>query len=97
MVSEAGLEPASCLFRVKGKTLNLIKNYILLHNLSTDHFDLKKHNRKYKVITKTCPACANTFIAQKNHPREKQTCSRACSNRHFRSGKTILITKKIIK
>ena len=65
MVSEAGLEPASCLFRVKGKTLNLIKNYILLHNLSTDHFDLKKHNRKYKVITKTCPACANTFIAQK--------------------------------
>lgn len=72
---------------IKGQTLNLIKNYILLHNLSTDHFDLKKHSRKYKVITKTCPVCANTFIAQKNHPREKQTCSRACSNTHFRSGK----------
>ena len=47
---------------------------------------LKLKDLKYDTITKLCPVCGESFTTQKDHPREKTTCSYACSNTHFRSG-----------
>ena len=55
----------------------------LIEELDADisHFDGGKKKRfKYPVIEKTCPVCKNKFKASKGSPREKQTCSYACSN-----------------
>lgn len=70
-----------------GKSTKLVKDYILLHNISTDHFDMQYKNRKYVTITKSCPVCNKLFNTLKDNPREKYTCSHSCSNTYFRSGK----------
>ena len=41
---------------------------------------------KYEIIKKLCPICDVEFETQKEHKREKTTCSRACSNRYFQHG-----------
>jgi len=61
------------------KVKKLISNY--------DHSHFRKGIKcKYKKIKKICPICSKEFEAQEGHNREKQTCSYACSNIHFRSG-----------
>jgi len=56
--------------------------------LETSHFLLGgQATRKYPLIDKRCPVCGKTFSVGKGQPREKTTCSYACSNTHFRSGK----------
>lgn len=69
-----------------GKSTKLIKDYILLHNLCTKHFDMQHKNRIYPLVTKECPVCNKAFIIQLGHPKEKRTCSYSCANTHFRSG-----------
>lgn len=69
-----------------GKSSNLVREYINIHNLDTQHFDLQNKNRRYKLITKQCPICNKDFQTQENHPKEKMTCSYSCSNTYFRSG-----------
>jgi len=43
--------------------------------------------RKYPLVIKECPVCDTKFEASIGSPREKQTCSCACANTYFRSGK----------
>ena len=43
-------------------------------------------NTKYIDIKKNCPIC-NTIFITKNNKNEKTTCSYACANTFFRSGK----------
>jgi very-short-patch-repair endonuclease len=53
---------------------------------SIDHFDSlykNKLRRKYEEINKNCPICQKQFTTQKNHPKEKTTCSNKCSNTYF--------------
>lgn len=47
---------------------------------------IKYDSTKYVRATRSCPICGEPFITVINHPREKQTCSYACSNTLFRSG-----------
>ena len=42
--------------------------------------------RKWERVEKECPVCEETFIARKNHPKEKTTCSKSCAMSHFKSG-----------
>jgi hypothetical protein len=54
-----------------------------IEHLDNSHFG---PFRKYPVIYKTCPVCGKVFKEAQGKPREKTTCSHACSNTHFRSG-----------
>jgi len=40
----------------------------------------------YPQIEKTCPVCNKSFKTGQNAPKEKTTCSHACSNTFFRTG-----------
>jgi very-short-patch-repair endonuclease len=70
-------------FADNGKTRNLIKDFINRYSLSTVHFGLKNHTRKYISIEKTCPLCKSIFQTLKGHPKEKKTCSSKCANKFF--------------
>lgn len=59
------------------------KARIAIGNLNTDHFGPK---RIYPLLAKQCPVCNASFTVRKGAPREKITCSHACSNTYFRSG-----------
>ncbi len=72
---------------INGTGIRLVTSYIEKYNLSTEHFDKQNKNRKYNLITKNCPVCNKEFKTKANNPREKETCSHACSNTYFRSGK----------
>lgn len=60
-----------------------------------DEVELKKidishlRSKEFKVerITKNCPVCNTEFKTKLNHKHEKTTCSYACANTYFRSGK----------
>lgn len=67
-----------------GKSRQTIKKYIAELNLNTNHFGLNSYKKKYETIYKECPTCKVTFQTQKNHPREKVTCSIKCSNSFFK-------------
>lgn len=54
--------------------------------LNIDNPNLNKNQIKYERYEKICPICGKAFQALKNHKKEKQTCSYACSNTLFRSG-----------
>lgn len=67
--------------------IKYINSLIIKYNLDISHFQsYGRFVRKYEKIEKTCPVCGKVFETQKNHPREKTVCSRACSNTYFRSG-----------
>lgn len=70
-------------FADNGKTRNLIKEFINYYSLSTVHFGLKNHTRKYFSIEKICPLCKLKFQTLKGHPKEKKTCSNKCANKFF--------------
>lgn len=71
-----------------GKGFKEFEILISQYNIDISHFDRGNgKKRKYELITKKCPVCEKEFKVGKNQPREKQTCSYACSNTFFRSGK----------
>lgn len=55
-------------------------------SFDTTHFGKRPQQLKYKWIKKECPVCSSVFRTQKDHPKEKRTCSYSCSNTFFRSG-----------
>jgi hypothetical protein len=65
---------------------SVINKLIEKYDIDISHFGYKRP-LKWEKINKECPVCGKEFEAQKGHPREKMTCSYACSNSHFRSGK----------
>lgn len=71
-------------FPINGSGLRKVNN--LIENLDTSHFGTKNRNSKWKIIEKRCPICSNNFTTHENHPKEKTTCSYACSNTFFRTG-----------
>ena len=73
---------------VNGTSLRKVRKVISEFSLDASHFDGGRMSRfRYKPIEKTCPVCGKTFQERKGHPKERTTCSRACSNTFFRSGK----------
>jgi len=73
-------------YKESGQARMLLKDVISFYNLDISHFNKRgESNRKYDIITKTCPVCTNTFTT-KSDTREKMTCSRSCSNTYYRSG-----------
>jgi hypothetical protein len=70
-----------------GSNMKKVQDWIDRYKLDTTHFiSYGRFVRKYQRVTKQCPVCNKDYETQKDHPREKQVCSRACSNTHFRSG-----------
>lgn len=67
------------------KRINLI---IQKYQVDISHFWPNKAYKtiKYEVIIKICPVCKKEFKTKKDFKKEKTTCSKACSNTHFRSG-----------
>lgn len=63
---------------------SLVRELLQQYKINTEHFHKK---RKYERIKKVCPICRVVFETMKNHRDEKTTCSFACSNTFFRSGK----------
>lgn len=53
------------------------------NSINISHF---QRPRIYNKIIISCPVCGNKFEDLENHPRQKKTCSYACSNTFFRSG-----------
>ena len=73
---------------INGSGIRRAKEFLKSINFDTSIFSEKKWVKsKYKTITKQCPVCSSFFTAQENSPKEKATCSYACSNSFFRSGK----------
>lgn len=70
-------------FADNGKTRTQIKHFINQYSLSTTHFGMKSHPRKYFSIKKICPLCRSTFQTLDGHPKEKKTCSSKCANKFF--------------
>lgn len=71
-----------------GRKFYLIKNIAEKNDLDFEviNNNLLKSKRNYQLIEKNCPVCGIKFISKEGHKREKQTCSYACANSHFRSG-----------
>ena len=69
-----------------GRNNKLLGSIIEKNNLNISHFDLSVKKRKYKIITKICPICGNSFDTKEGHKSEKITCSHSCANTYFRSG-----------
>lgn len=68
----------------KGKSIEVAKEYVIKQKLDVSHFT-RKVQIKHTILNKECPVCNKTFTT-KNDSKEKITCSKACSNTHFRSG-----------
>jgi very-short-patch-repair endonuclease len=65
--------------RITKKINDLVDNY----EIDISHFDSSLKNKQrtiYDTITKECPQCGVKFETKKDHPKEKTTCSHACSN-----------------
>ena len=73
---------------INGTGLRKAKNLVVELGLNPDELFAKRHSRpKYQIITVQCPVCSKPFDVKKGHPKQKVTCSYACSNKHFRSGR----------
>lgn len=68
-----------------GKTKKKFLALVYVEKIDISH--LTKRKFKYERITKICPVCGKEFITEKGSKREKTSCSYACSNTYFRSGK----------
>ena len=69
-----------------GHTRKKFFKLISEQNINIDH--LSSRPFKYERITKTCPVCGKEFITNDGGKRETITCSHACSNTYFRSGRS---------
>ena len=72
-------------FTTNGRDIKRAKNIIIDESLDISHFDIYSSRKLYINLEKICPVCKNIFNT-KNNKKEKITCSRSCSNTHFRSG-----------
>ena len=63
-----------------------ITDMIDTYSIDISHFRNTNNMLKYERIEKLCPVCGEKFITQLNSPKEKTTCSYACSNTYFRTG-----------
>lgn len=78
-----------------GTVGNILNKIIKDNNLSIKHFDGGKSKKiRYPKVTKNCPVCEREFQSLSGAPKEKQTCSYACSNKKFRSGVNNGISKQ---
>lgn len=66
-----------------GKQHKYFRLFLNQSNISTNHWDWHKSQRKYVVIEKECPVCKNKFVAHQGQKKEKITCSCKCSNVYF--------------
>jgi len=74
-------------FNINGNGFRKLEAIVKEFNIDISHFNRgSDKKRKYELITKKCPICSKEFSVGKNQPKEKQTCSYACSNSYFRSG-----------
>ena len=60
-------------------------NFVTEKNIDITH--LRKRKLTYERVVKQCPVCGNDFETSIHPKHEKTTCSYACSNTYFRSGK----------
>lgn len=77
-----------------GKSNDKIKEMMNNHDIPLDYFKRNRKNSKWKSIEKKCPICDKKFSTLKNHPKEKHTCSRKCSNIYFSNIKKHMFTEK---
>jgi len=68
-----------------GTTQRKFEKLVKEKNINIEHF--KRRPFKYKKIIKICPVCEKTFETQVGNREERTTCSYACANTYFRSGK----------
>lgn len=74
-------------FSINGSSMSKVNRWIKEYNIDISHFvTAGEKNRKYPIIEKLCPICKKTFKTSQGSPKEKKTCSYACSNVLFRSG-----------
>jgi hypothetical protein len=66
---------------------NIKKVRALVAEFDISHFKRKATNRKYQMVTKTCPVCETLFETLNGGNEERMTCRHACANTLFRSGK----------
>lgn len=72
-----------------GQYRQKMEHIIILLELDKSKLFRQRYARKtkWKVESKDCPVCGTPFLCKPGHPREKKTCSHACSNKLFRSGR----------
>ncbi len=70
-----------------GTGLRKVSSWIKEFDIDISHFCRGQHQRIYPLSEKECPVCNEMFLISIGSPKEKQTCSCACSNTLFRSGK----------
>lgn len=68
-----------------GNSYKKLNKFIADNNIDVSHFS-DRRVIKYPIVDKVCPICSNIFKAKSGDSKEKQTCSRACSNTMYRSG-----------
>ena len=61
--------------------------YEEVENQKIDIEHLRTRELKIKRVVKKCPICGSEFETKVNHKHEKTTCSYACANSYFRSGR----------
>lgn len=74
-------------FRLKdnGRNRKYLKELIEKSKINISHFKFIPKNKKNR-ISKICPVCETEFYVLEGSKRQKQVCSRSCSNTYFRSG-----------
>lgn len=70
-----------------GSVSREIDYLIQKYEVNIDHFDYGRKRRKHKKIKKKCPVCNKIFDTYTSGSNYTVTCSYACSNTYFRSGK----------
>jgi 5-methylcytosine-specific restriction endonuclease McrA len=63
------------------------KFFDLVNEKNIDITHLRKRKQLYERVVKKCPVCDTEFETIINHKHEKTTCSYACANTYFRSGR----------
>lgn len=69
-----------------GRNRNYLKELFEKHKIDISHFKFIPSNKKNR-IKKICPVCDKEFEILEGSKRQKQVCSKSCSNTYFRSGK----------
>jgi very-short-patch-repair endonuclease len=80
-----------------GRLWKILKKLCIENDIQFKNLGIRQKTRKYKQITKICPECNFEFITLENHPKEKITCSRNCSNIYFSKIRSISFTDKLEK
>jgi 5-methylcytosine-specific restriction endonuclease McrA len=70
----------------KGQYTSIVKRFLLDNDIDVSHFTPNGRPAGTFVI-KQCLCCGKDFKTENRASNEQVTCSRACSNTYFRSGK----------